>query len=667
VRVVVILAVLVGCASPGEPIRDWVLDVDGGPHDVHVTMPSRLAELPLHEVAFHLRADVPLAPAQRGQALTLSLDCYHGRLSATAGGIALEDLGDVGVGEHRFIIAASVGEDAISIELAARADQTAITYGIGTVPRLQVGARHEPSARAVANRWLANSGIVICGVLAIVFGVIFLVDRSAKSDGLFAVGSACALLAWLAFLDLVSIAFAGIAGAVAGPALMFFVTYEFEVAPPPRWLVALYVPSGVAAVVGLFAMPIGVVGGAAGACLVVPWSIYFVRRLVPLVRAGSRRLNALLVLGAVVVNTLALVPLVFNLVAASVSSELALLPGLHTELFLILGWASTQAIVLGRRHASRRHALEHANVELRRQVAERSKDLADALTKLAQQPRAPAADRTIDGRYRVIRQLGAGGMGNVHEVERVSDGKRLALKTVRGRADADLLARLAREAQVAAEVHHPNLVSVLDVGIADGALFLVMPLVDGGSLDREQARYGDARWARPILAQIAAGLAALHERGIVHRDLKPANVLLDRGVARIADFGLAAMRDAPAEVADASSDPALAPTKTGKLRRPGLTQAGDVFGTPQYMAPELADGVHDVQPSSDVFAFGLIACELLTGRAAFVEPPLLARLAGKSIPEPLSDGLEPVVARCLALDASQRPTAAELAAALAPF
>src|SRR5207244_2632202 len=90
-------------------------------------------------------------------------------------------------------------------------------------------------------------------------------------------------------------------------------------------------------------------------------------------------------------------------------------------------------------------------------------------------------------------------------------------------ATRELERQFAREAQIAAELKHPNLLDVVDVGIADGMLFLVMPLVTGGSLEGARARFGDAAWATPLLSQIAAGLAALHARGIVHRDLKPGN------------------------------------------------------------------------------------------------------------------------------------------------
>src|SRR6185437_1920440 len=123
--------------------------------------------------------------------------------------------------------------------------------------------------------------------------------------------------------------------------------------------------------------------------------------------------------------------------------------------------------------------------ELRRDVAARSKQLADALARLAQTRVEPLTKGgTVEGKYRIVRALGAGGMGTVHEVERITDGRRMALKTLRGRVDTEAMARFAREAQLAAELFHPNLVPVHDVGVTSaGTLFLVMELVDGGSLE----------------------------------------------------------------------------------------------------------------------------------------------------------------------------------------
>jgi serine/threonine-protein kinase len=367
----------------------------------------------------------------------------------------------------------------------------------------------------------------------------------------------------------------------------------------------------------------------------------------------------------------------------------SLFGGVHTISVGVVGCVFTQALLLSRSHVARQRELERAAEELRRQVVERSRELSVALAELAKRPPEPLGeDRVIADRYRIVRRLGAGGMGTVYEVARTSDGRRLALKTLRGRTDPEVMQRFAREAEIAAELDHENLVPVLDVGIADGSLYLVMPLVEGGSLEQQRPRFGDAAFARPILAQIAAGLAALHARGIVHRDLKPGNVLLAPN-ARIADFGLAAfdptssllgtLASGSLELADTAHPGALPPGTphpgalppgTPGTPTPPLTRAGDIFGTPRYMAPELAAGAGDASPAADVFAFGVMAFEMLAGRQPFVEPVVMARLENREPAPPsvdaLPDDLRPLVARCLAFDPAVRPSAADLAAAFRP-
>ncbi len=137
------------------------------------------------------------------------------------------------------------------------------------------------------------------------------------------------------------------------------------------------------------------------------------------------------------------------------------------------------------------------NDELRRQVGERSRELAHALARLGPIPERTedGGDALVDGRYRKVRLLGQGGMGTVHEVERVTDGKHLALKTLQRATSGEDLARFAREAQIAAEMGGEHVVPVIDVGMtASGTIFFVMELVEGGSLESERARFGDAAW-----------------------------------------------------------------------------------------------------------------------------------------------------------------------------
>jgi hypothetical protein len=307
--------------------------------------------------------------------------------------------------------------------------------------------------------------------------------------------------------------------------------------------------------------------------------------------------------------------------------------------------------------------------EVQRQVAERSRGLSEALARLAEAPRAPtrlAPGDLVEERYRIVRTIGAGGMGQVHEVERLTDGKQLALKTLTGVADREALSRFAREAQVAAELDHPNIVAAVDIGVThSGALFLVMELVRGSSLAAERAHYGDVRWAVPILVQIARALSAMHARGIVHRDLKPSNILLDGGLVKVADFGLAGlMGHSP-----------LAETRLPTDDSPALTLTGAIMGTPLYMAPELVRGAREAGPAADVFSFGVVAYELLTTRLPHAAPPVLERLGGRAspVPVPLAQSITNLPAQlcalvdgCLAEGPEARPRAEEIASALRP-
>ena len=297
-----------------------------------------------------------------------------------------------------------------------------------------------------------------------------------------------------------------------------------------------------------------------------------------------------------------------------------------------------------------RRLVDHTTAELQRQIAARSQEVGSVLAKLAQQPREPIeAGRVIDGRYRVTRWIGAGAVGAVHEVERIADARHFALKTLHGNVEPEAMARFAREAEISARLNHPNLVPVIDFGVTDGGLFLVMELVAGGTLEDERDKFGNPAWAVPLLDQIATGLAAIHQLGIVHRDLKPENILVAGGVARIADFGLASLH------ADH-----IAEMGAGRL-----THAGEVFGTFDYMAPELAGGSRRAGASSDVFAFGVLAYEMTTGTRPFGEPPILLKIANQAIPPPALGGVAAnLVRRCLDLDPSRRPTAAAIAAEL---
>jgi len=331
--------------------------------------------------------------------------------------------------------------------------------------------------------------------------------------------------------------------------------------------------------------------------------------------------------------------------------------------------------------------IEALNQELKRQIEARARQLGQALTRLLASgpPAKLAPGRILSERYRVLGALGSGAMGAVYEVERLDDGAHLALKVLTGTGTPAALARFTREAEIAAQLDHPNLVAIRDVDVTrEGELVLVMELVRGPSLDHEHAHYGDTAWALPVLRGVAAGLAAMHARGVVHRDLKPANVLLAPGHTvqpKIGDFGISSLQGAPlgadAEGALAMEETASSDSDAGAGARadtPALTRTGNLLGTPAYMAPELFGGARDASSAADVYSFAVMAYQLLTGQLPYREPPLLARMRGRPVPAlrtlaelgaALPAEIVTALERGLAEDPEQRPSAAELERVLA--
>jgi serine/threonine-protein kinase len=291
---------------------------------------------------------------------------------------------------------------------------------------------------------------------------------------------------------------------------------------------------------------------------------------------------------------------------------------------------------------------------------------------LAPLPFEPASlvGTTLDGRYVLSAHLANGGMGAVFRAHHVHLRKDLAVKVLRPdlTGSPDIVERFRREAEIASALEHDNIVRVTDFGRSEaGHLFLVMELLTGESLFERLRREGflPPEEAVPILWQICAALEAAHARGVIHRDLKPENVFLattgsGREVTKILDFGIA-------KIADPTSESA--------------TQAGVVVGTPEYLSPEQAMG-SPIDGRADVYAVGLIAWRMLTGRHPFkAEDPrsLLMMQATRPVPpisEPRPDlgawpGLVAAVARACAKEASARHQTAgalkdELAAALGP-
>ncbi|MFD5402262.1 serine/threonine-protein kinase [Streptomyces griseorubiginosus] len=263
------------------------------------------------------------------------------------------------------------------------------------------------------------------------------------------------------------------------------------------------------------------------------------------------------------------------------------------------------------------------------------------------------AGRLLAGRYRVVGQLGRGGMGVVWRAVDEVLGREVAVKELRTYNDADgpeladLRLRMQREARAAARVRHPGVVAVHDIGEAEGRPLIVMELVEGPSLDQVLRKNGplDPREAAGIGAKVMDALAAAHRAGVLHRDVKPGNILLDRsGRVLLTDFGIATMED-PGDGAATS-----------------LTRTGHLVGSLDYMAPERAQGA-DPGAASDVWALGATLYAAVEGAAPFRRTSTfstLTAIVGEPLPEPQRAGpLAPVLRRLLDKRPEARPGAEE--------
>ena len=216
------------------------------------------------------------------------------------------------------------------------------------------------------------------------------------------------------------------------------------------------------------------------------------------------------------------------------------------------------------------------------------------------------------GPYEVIGLIGQGGMGEVWQARDTKLDRDVALKVLPEAftSDPDRLARFEREAKVLASLNHPHIGSIYGLEEAEGGKFraLVLELVEGPTLaDRIAQGPIPIDEALPIAKQIAEALEAAHEQSVIHRDLKPANVKVkDDGTVKVLDFGLAKALDPAPE-----GDPSESPTLTA-----AATQMGVILGTAAYMSPEQARG-KTVDKRTDIWAFGAVLYEMLTGRRAF--------------------------------------------------
>jgi serine/threonine-protein kinase len=252
-------------------------------------------------------------------------------------------------------------------------------------------------------------------------------------------------------------------------------------------------------------------------------------------------------------------------------------------------------------------------------------------------------DTIIDGRYRVLKRLGSGGMADVYLVEDQQLGRRVALKLLYRRfaEDEQFVERFRREASSAAGLQHPNIVAIYDRGEWDGTYYIAMEYLEGKTLKQLVREHGPMppEAAIGVAIQILRAARFAHKRGIVHRDLKPHNVMLDEeGRAKVTDFGIARA---------GASD---------------MTETGSIMGTAHYLSPEQAQG-QPVDARADIYSIGVVLYELLTGRVPF-DAESAVTIALKHVSEPpvppselnpaVSPGLESVVLRAMEKDPRAR-------------
>ena len=227
--------------------------------------------------------------------------------------------------------------------------------------------------------------------------------------------------------------------------------------------------------------------------------------------------------------------------------------------------------------------------------------------------------------YKVIEKIGSGGMGVVYRAEDTTLKREVAIKVLPEQftKDPQRLARFEREAQLLAQLNHPNIAAIYGLEEADGVRFLSLELVEGETLAERVAKGRlPVEKALEVCRQIAEGMEAAHEKGVIHRDLKPANVkVTPEGKVKILDFGLAKAFEAEIPAADISHSPTLTEE---------MTRAGAILGTAAYMSPEQARG-EEVDKRADIFAYGCVLYELLTGQRAF---------GGKTVTDTLAKILE---------------------------
>lgn len=747
---IILLAFLVtGCAGvqPSTPLAIWTLRVDGAPAR-EVTLPCHLDAWIPRNATYTLETDVEVAAADLGHELAVAFPEFKGMGSLSVNGEpAIRLDANALVDRHRSTRLLRFGIPGThtrtsKLHLALKVSHVwGHTAWFGAAPvlmRNDVGLVDVVAIDAF-NHTVGSAALATVSFIAIFTALLAWLTRE-RTFALLSLGAALNLVypsmvlgSTQSIFGVYEVAFATILIVCAAVCAMHFGRAYFGLpAPSPRWFGWVAVCT-VAALLGRdpFTAPRWIIPLAA-----MTTTANVALQLSLVLRFGKNRRpgNLFAISLAWPATALLAVPDFFLW-----SGRGGHFWGIETACVGMSIISMLQAVALFRDHAlsmrraarlntelgsrvgeleKKQREIELLNDDLRRQIAARSRELAGSLVNAEHAPLVTrpslTAGEIVEGRYTVLRTLGTGGMGAVYEVARVVDGAHFAMKILRGVTDPVAHARFAREAEIAANLKHANVVSVVDFDVTtEGHMFLVMDLVRGETLRDALERPHALEWQMEVLRQIAEGLDAIHSRGIVHRDLKPANVLLQQlpetstPLAKITDFGVASLLveerisqrlassvEQPHEdVARAKKSEATvtyavrrrvtdATVPAGNVKRhaehagadrrkePSLTAPGTVVGTPFYMAPELA--YEAAAPAADIFSFGVVAFQLLAGKRPFTDCPLRVLLRGGERQTPPSFSVVPMLApelielldRALGSERAKRPSARELAGVL---
>ena len=698
---------LIGCLEAGPSLTRWQFQIVGDPNVQIVELPRHL-ELPDHPVTYVLSTHFEVPAADRGAPFTLELPHLYALASLRVDGhdaVAIDPESTAryrSYGMQRFVIPGELTtHESIALELFIEHRWTQSAW-FDVAPRISRGAVGDARFSFVraANDASAIAGISTSLVCGFVYALVFVFDRRRRAEGWFAIEATLAAVyaafnvgALQGLVGVYDTPVTNIALAGSAIAAVHFTHAQFNLGRPhPAWrwaalvsgLSVLFAGGPFAATRGSTLVTITIMSAN---CVLHTWYFFRFARMRPrpigLALVTLLWPVACLLAAADFCAWLGFGEILGGLRGAGFGVALVSLSGFLTMSRDLIGTnkridqlnleLSGRVSLLETKHAE----VRDLNDELRRQIAARSATMADMFT-AATSPEA-ATNQVMLGdvlqdRYRIVRAIGSGGMGVVYEAERIKDGKHFALKVLNGVTSRTSLARFAREAQIVSQIDHRNVVGITDVDVsASGAMFIVMELVVGRSLEDQRQRWGDVAWALDILAQVAEGLAAIHELGIVHRDLKPGNILTQTEgssvQAKIADFGVARLEATEIDLGSERVSTAIeGSTPSGKGG--SLTQTGAMIGTPRYIAPELITGGKQARTSADVFSFGVVAFQILTRRypfdvapgTAFMRPRQNRPSIGKDVE--LRADVADLLDRCLDFDPSGRPSAHDLVAAI---